>query len=132
MAYNGAKNMIPLNTRTKTEQKRIATMGGVASGEARRRKKTMRELAQMFGNLEVSNDAIRQRMKALGVSEEDMSHDTAVIIGQYMEAEKGNTQAASFIRDTKGENPRDPLLQLNVAEVKGVEITFKDCGKGGK
>ena len=132
MAYNGAKNMIPLNTRTKTEQKRIATMGGIASGEARRRKKTMRELAQMFGNLEVSNDAIRQRMRALGVSEEDMSHDTAVIIGQYMEAEKGNTQAASFIRDTKGENPRDPLLQLNVAEVKGVEITFKDCGKGDK
>lgn len=132
MAYNGAKNMIPMNARTKIEQKRIATMGGIASGEARRRKKTMRELAQMFGNLEVSNDAIRQRMKALGVSEEDMNHDTAVIIGQYMEAEKGNTQAASFIRDTKGENPRDPLLQLNVAEANGVEITFKDCSGGDK
>lgn len=132
MEHSGTKNMIPLNTRTKAEQKRIATMGGIASGEARRRKKTMRELAQMFGNLEVSNEAIRQRMKALGVSEEDMSHDTAVIIGQYMEAEKGNTQAASFIRDTKGENPRDPLLQLNVGEVKGVEITFKDCSKDKK
>lgn len=132
MEHSGTKNMIPLNTRTKAEQKRIATMGGIASGEARRRKKTMRELAQMFGNLEVSNEAIRQRMKALGVSDEDMSHDTAVIIGQYMEAEKGNTQAASFIRDTKGENPRDPLLQLNVGEVKGVEITFKDCGKDKK
>lgn len=132
MAYNGTKNMIPMNARTETEQKRITRMGGIASGVARRRKKTMRELAQMFGNLEVSNEAIRQRMKALGVSEEDMSHDTAVIIGQYMEAEKGNTQAASFIRDTKGENPRDPLLQLNVGEVKGVEITFKDCGKDKK
>ena len=132
MEHSGTKNMIPLNTRTKAEQKRIATMGGIASGEARRRKKTMRELAQMFGNLEVSNEAIRQRMKAFGVSDEDMSHDTAVIIGQYMEAEKGNTQAASFIRDTKGENPRDPLLQLNVGEVKGVEITFKDCSKDKK
>lgn len=132
MAYNGTKNMIPMNARTEAEQKRITRMGGIASGVARRRKKTMRELAQMFGNLEVSNEAIRQRMKALGVSEEDMSHDTAVIIGQYMEAEKGNTQAASFIRDTKGENPRDPLLQLNVGEVKGVEITFKDCSKDKK
>lgn len=132
MEYPGTKNMIPMNARTKTEQKRIATMGGKASGEARRRKKTMRELAQMFGNLEVSNDKIRERMRSLGIKDEDMSHDTAVIIGQYMEAEKGNTQAASFIRDTRGENPRDPLLQLNVAEVKGVEITFKNCGKDKK
>lgn len=132
MAYNGAKNMIPMNARTETEQKRITTMGGIASGVARRRKKTMRELAQMIGELGVTNEEVLEKMRASGISEEYMNHDTAVILGQYTEAEKGNTQAASFIRDTKGENPRDPLLQLNVAEVKGVEITFKDCGKGGK
>lgn len=124
-------NLVPLNNRTKTEQTKIARAGGIASGEARRRKKTMRELAQMFGGLDVSSEKVRNQMLALGVSEDDMSHDTAVIISQYMEAEKGSTQAAAFIRDTKGENPKDPSVQFNVETVKGLEVIFKDF-KGGK
>ena len=123
-------NLIPLNNRTKTEQTRITKMGGIASGESRRRKKTMRELAQMFGSLEVSNDTIRARMRSLGVSEEDMSHDMAVMIGQYMEAEKGSTQAAAFVRDTKGENPKEPMMQLNVDNISGLEVVFKDFKEG--
>ena len=123
-------NLIPLNNRTKTEQTAITRAGGIASGEARRRKKTMRELAQMFGSLEVSNDTIRARMRSLGVSEEDMNHDMAVMIGQYMEAEKGNTQAAAFVRDTKGENPKEPMMQLNVDNISGLEVVFKDFKEG--
>lgn len=107
-----------------------AKRGGIASGEARRRKKTMRELAQMFGSLEVSNETIRARMRSLGVSEEDMSHDMAVMIGQYMEAEKGSTQAAAFVRDTKGENPKEPMMQLNVDNISGLEVVFKDFKEG--
>ena len=107
-----------------------AKKGGIASGEARRRKKTMRELAQMFGSLEVSNETIRARMRSLGVSEEDMSHDMAVMIGQYMEAEKGSTQAAAFVRDTKGENPKEPMMQLNVDNISGLEVVFKDFKEG--
>lgn len=123
-------NLIPLNNRTKTEQTAITRAGGIASGEARRRKKTMRELAQMFGSLEVSNETIRARMRSLGVSEEDMSHDMAVMIGQYMEAEKGSTQAAAFVRDTKGENPKEPMMQLNVDNISGLEVVFKDFKEG--
>ena len=123
-------NLIPLNNRTKTEQSKITRMGGIASGEARRRKKTMRELAQMFGSLKVSNETIRARMRSLGVSEEDMSHDMAVMIGQYMEAEKGSTQAAAFVRDTKGENPKEPMMQLNVDNISGLEVVFKDFKEG--
>ena len=36
-------NLIHLNERPKEEQKKIAAMGGKASGEARRQKKKMRE-----------------------------------------------------------------------------------------
>ncbi len=129
MSAGRNNNLIPMNNRTKTEQTRIATAGGIASGEARRRKKTMRELAEMFGSLDVKSSAVRERMLALGIDEEDMSHDTAVIIGQYMAAEKGNTQAAAFIRDTKGENPKDPTVQFNVETVKGLEVTFRNFRK---
>lgn len=33
------KDLIPINKRTKSEQKELATRGGIASGEARRKKK---------------------------------------------------------------------------------------------
>ena len=36
------KDLIPMSKRTKEEQKEIATMGGKASGVARRKKKTIR------------------------------------------------------------------------------------------
>lgn len=36
-------NLIPLNKRTKEEQREIATMGGIASGEVRREKAMMKK-----------------------------------------------------------------------------------------
>lgn len=42
MANKGQENLIPMNERTKEEQKRIATMGGIRSGEVRREKATMK------------------------------------------------------------------------------------------
>lgn len=38
------QNLIPQNKRTKAEQREIAKKGGQASGESRRKKKSMREL----------------------------------------------------------------------------------------
>lgn len=50
MARDGTKNLIPMNKRTKKEQKKIATMGGKASGEARREKATMKKTLEMMLN----------------------------------------------------------------------------------
>jgi hypothetical protein len=41
------EDLIPLNQRTKEEQKEITTKGGIASGEARREKKEFREFAKI-------------------------------------------------------------------------------------
>ena len=38
-----ANNLIPLNERTKDEQKEITTMGGLASGESRRRNASIKQ-----------------------------------------------------------------------------------------
>ena len=42
------QNMKPLNTRTKEEQKKIATMGGKASGVVRRQKSTVQKLLNQW------------------------------------------------------------------------------------
>jgi ribosomal protein L2 len=44
MKNSGIKNLIPLNKRTKDEQRAIAKNGGKASGKARLKKKYMKEI----------------------------------------------------------------------------------------
>jgi len=47
MAIN-KENLIPMNERTKDEVREIATMGGIASGKARKEKATMKKTLEMM------------------------------------------------------------------------------------
>lgn len=48
MADGNIDNLVSLADRTTEEQREIATKGGIASGEARRRKRDMRELMKLM------------------------------------------------------------------------------------
>ncbi|MDO4305739.1 MAG: hypothetical protein Q4C77_02815 [Eubacteriales bacterium] len=84
-----------------------ARKGGIASGEARRRKKTMKETAKMLLDMNIPDAAkeLRAKLKVMGISEEDFTYQSAVMVGMLNQAMKGNTKAAAFLRDTIGENP---------------------------
>lgn len=120
----------PQNLRklTTTQAREIGKLGGKASAESKKRKKTFKELLNMFGELDIKDVEARKKLEEYGISKGLLTHDTAVIIGQYIKAEKGDTQAATFIRDTKGESPKDAALSLNIENATGIEITFKDFG----
>ena len=101
------KKGAPYRFRTGEKQVEIARKGGIASGETRRRKKTMRETAKMLLDMEIPNAAkeLRKKLKLMGVSEDDFTYQSALMVGILNQAMKGNTKAASFLRDTVGENP---------------------------
>lgn len=110
--------------------------GGVASGIAKRQKKTLRELAEMLGQTKVSDKAVIEKLEALGLDKENFTHDMAIMLKQYELAEKDDmksTSAAQFIRDTKGESPKNTEFNIN-ADVKSIQINFglngeKESGK---
>lgn len=56
-----------LADRTKDEQKKIATMGGIASGKARQEKKTMRQLAEICLNAKLTKPEIEAKLKEAGL-----------------------------------------------------------------
>ena len=56
------KNLIPFNKRTESEQREIAQQGGIASGKARRRKRSMKEAADYYLSLPETD---RRRVNAL-------------------------------------------------------------------
>lgn len=91
--------------------------GGKKSGEVRRKKKAMREIMEEYG---------QQPNK----SHPEIDNDTALVIHQYelaMESGNGSTQAATFIRDTKGEKPDGLISELSV---ESITISFSDKKRG--
>jgi len=57
MPRGNTKNLKPQNTRTKAEQRKIAQMGGKASGKARREKKLM---SQIYADLLADQSGIKK------------------------------------------------------------------------
>lgn len=102
------KNLIPFNKRTESEQREIAQQGGIASGRARRRKRSMKEAADYYLSLPETD---RRRVNALlrdAVDPEDIDNQMAVIKGITARAKKGDPQAANVLLKMLGEdNPPD-------------------------
>ena len=83
--------------RTAEEQREIARAGGIASGEARRRKRTLKEIAEMLADEHIT-------MRQPDGTTKDMTYDVALIQTMYRNAiTKGDTQAAKFLANILGE-----------------------------
>lgn len=82
--------------------------GGIASGAARRRKRSMKEAADYYLSLPETD---RRRVNALlrdAVDPEDVDNQMAVIKGITARAKKGDPQAANVLLKMLGEdNPPD-------------------------
>ena len=112
MSNDGIKNLIPQNQRTKEEQRRIATMGGVASGEARRAKKTMREV------LEVLLETVDK--------DSDKTNIEVMMASAVRKAMNGDLKAMEFVRDTSGQKPD---TQITVKDIKTVPYQYDPDGE---
>lgn len=88
----GEENLIPLNKRTKDEQREICVKGGIANGEARRRKKSLSELAKLIADSPVSAKN-QKELEKLGITGEDATNNAAVCAGVFSAAVKGSIQA---------------------------------------
>ena len=114
------QNLIPLDKRTKSEQRKIQSMGGCSSGVSRRRKKSLREAAELYLSLPVSDKRAWNRLARDGVEPEDADNQMAIIAGLAMKAMKGDSKAAKVLFDLIGPAEQEP-------EPTGVEsMTLSD------
>ena len=79
------KNLIPFNELTESQQREIASKGGKASVEAKRKRKTLKEELLLM------------------LEDEEVQKSVAVALIQ--EAQSGNVKAFGMLRDTIGEAP---------------------------
>ena len=67
MANKGQENLIPMNERTKEEQREIARQGGIRSGEVRKEKATMKATLEMLLNETNKNGKTYRELATLGL-----------------------------------------------------------------
>ena len=89
-------NKSPTQFETGEKQAEIARQGGIASGESKRERKRLRELAEIIANETISTTMPDGSKRSTTFSE-------ALIIGQYREAMKGKTEAAKFLATIMGD-----------------------------
>ena len=108
--------------KTGSEQVEIARLGGVASGEAKRKRKTIREELEFLLAKQLKNN-----------KGEDISTREAISTALIGQAIKGNVKAFIAIRDTIGEKPTEKTqteLTLTQALVEFVDGKSDDKDSG--
>ena len=86
------KNLIPYNQRTPSERRAIAQKAGIASGVARRGKKSLAELARMIADNPASAKN-KEALNKLGIKGEDATNNAVVASSVYSSALRGNMAA---------------------------------------
>ena len=122
------KNLMPIqevnSNRTREQHSEDSRKGGVASGVSRRRKRSLKEAADLFLSLPVSDRKMWNKISRRGVDPDDIDNQMAMIIGLTMAATDGDARAAKIIVDLLGEDAHSeeaavhPLVSDLVTAVK--------------
>lgn len=111
------KNLVPINERTKSEQREIASAGGKASGAARRRKKSLKQKMQLLLSLPAA-DNDQTELAAMGVDPDDMDNEMVLVKALFLAAAEGDTRAFDRIQDVLGKSVAREELALKKQEAK--------------
>ena len=122
------KNLMPIqevnSNRTREQHSEDSRKGGVASGVSRRRKRSLKEAADLYLSLPVSDRKMWNKISRRGVDPEDIDNQMAMIIGLTIAATAGDAKAAKVIVDLLGEDAHSeeaavhPLVSDLVTAVK--------------
>ena len=112
----GEENLIPFSKRSKEEAREQGRIGGKASGAARRRKRSLKEAADLFLSLPVTDAKTFNAMAKAGVNPEETDYQMAVIVGLTMKAIKGDAKAAKTVIDLLGESATDNQPQQEIKD----------------
>lgn len=86
----GEDNLVPMNKRTKEEQREIATMGGIASGKVRKEKATMKKV-------------LMDMLDEIGDKENNLTYRQLTTLGLLKGAIQGNATNYKTILEAIGE-----------------------------
>ena len=101
---NKEDNLIKFTSdQSREEAAKNGAKGGIASGEARRKKRDLKLAFQVLLETDIKSK-----------NGEIKSGAEAIAIAQFQKALKGDTRAFEVIRDTSGQKPVEKVEQVNI------------------
>ena len=134
---NGQENLIPMTQRTEEEQRRIATMGGIASGQVRKKNAIIRSSLQKILNsgfklpTDIQDKDIKnyvEKLKAIGVNTKDLDLVDLINLGQVIGAIGSRPECYRALLECSGEL----IESAEETKTPSLEITIKDNSHLGK
>ena len=94
------QNLVPLTTEKARE---IGRLGGIASGVAKREKKTLKQIGDMIGSLPIKSEKTRAVLQAAGIDNEDLINDVDAMYKLTIKAKSGDTKAMELLAKLRGQ-----------------------------
>lgn len=107
--------IVPYQFRSGEEARENGRKGGINSGASRRRKRSMKEAADLFLSMPVTDTKTYNKMVRAGVNPEDIDYQMAVVIGMTTKAIKGDAKAAKVLIEMLG-GTREEEAQQNTLD----------------
>jgi len=92
----------------------------MASGAARRRKRDMQQVLNAILDLPLKPGRLQQIRNLSEVKGKNITAEQAILLAQVNKALKGDTRAATFVRDTAGCKPTD---RVEIDEITTAVLT---------
>lgn len=93
------QNLRPAEYKLSQEE---AKKGGIASGKARRHKRTMREIAEMVGTMPVTDPKMLAKLREAGFKD-PITNDDAAFFGLLRKAQTGDPSAMKLLAEMRGQ-----------------------------
>ena len=124
------ENLIPNSERTPEELHEMAQKGGIASGAARRRKRSLREAADLYLSLPVADRRRTTKLMRRYIDAEDADNQMAMIVGLHDAAVNGDARAATVLvkllgEETPRENPGADQLARAAQLLGGIDSVIE-------
>lgn len=99
------QNLIPFTSeQSREEAERNGRKGGIESGKARRRKRSLKEAADLYLSLEPTDTRVWNAMSLAGIDPEDIDNQMAVVVGMSQKAMTGDAKAAKVLLEMIGKD----------------------------
>lgn len=103
----GEENLIPFSERTKEEARELGRRGGKASGAARRRKRSLKEAADLYLSLPVEDKRRWNKLSRRYLDAEDIDNQMAMVVALWDGAMSGDARSAKVLIDLLGKDSEE-------------------------
>jgi mannose-1-phosphate guanylyltransferase len=129
---NNKENLVSLADRTTEEQREIARQGGIASGEARKKKKALREKAKLLMSLPIQDLKEKNKLNQMGIEDDDIDLEMMSLVHIYNIIKKENFNSVGafnsikeLVDNQKEENEtKPPVINVTINNNDKLKETF--------